>query len=111
MEHSGTSEVPRSEDATLATQPTSADGARQAAPPERPSGDSPGSQPGGRRWPSRGNQETSSPPWRVEGMPQDDQGQEGGRPNWSRFWLILLGLLILNWILGSLLVSAVRPTV
>jgi hypothetical protein len=44
-------------------------------------------------------------------MPQDDQDQAGGRPNWSRFWLILLGLLLLNWILGSLLVSAVRPAV
>jgi hypothetical protein len=44
-------------------------------------------------------------------MPQDDQDQGGGRPNWSRFCLILLGLLLLNWILGSLLVGAVRPTV
>src|SRR5215471_16667536 len=111
MEHSGSTEAPPREDATLAAQPTSADGARQAAPPERPSGGSPGSQPGGRRRPWRRNQETSPPPWRVEGMPQDDQGQAGGRPNWKRFWLILGGLLILNWILGSLLVSAVRPAV
>jgi cell division protease FtsH len=44
-------------------------------------------------------------------MPQDDQGQAGGHPNWSRFWLILGGLLILNWILGSLLVGGVRPAV
>ena len=44
-------------------------------------------------------------------MPQDDQDQGGGRPNWSRFCLILLGLLLMNWILGSLLVGAVRPTV
>src|SRR5438045_3973585 len=47
--------------------------------------------------------------WR--GMPEDKQDEAGGRPNWSRFWLILLGLLVLNWILGSLLTGAVRPTV
>ena len=111
MEHSDTTEAPPREAATVAARQASADGARQAAPAERSSDGSPGSQPDGRRWPSRRNQETSSPPWRVEGMPQDDQGQEGGRPNWKRFWLILGGLLILNWILGSLLVSTVRPTV
>jgi hypothetical protein len=33
-------------------------------------------------------------------MPQDDKDQAGRRPNWSRFWLILLGLLLVNWILG-----------
>ena len=44
-------------------------------------------------------------------MPEDKQDEAGGRPNWSRFWLILLGLLVLNWILGSLLTGAVRPTV
>ena len=44
-------------------------------------------------------------------MPEDGKDQQGGRPNWSRFWLILLGLLLLNWILGSLLVGAVRPAV
>ncbi|HYX62292.1 MAG TPA: ATP-dependent zinc metalloprotease FtsH [Streptosporangiaceae bacterium] len=44
-------------------------------------------------------------------MPEDKQDQAGGRPNWSRFWLILLGLLVLNWILGSLLMGAVRPAV
>jgi cell division protease FtsH len=44
-------------------------------------------------------------------MPEDEQDQAGGRPNWKRFWLILGGLLILNWILGSLLMGAVRPAV
>ena len=73
MEHSGTTGVPAREDATPAAQPTTADGARQAAPPEGPSGGSPGSQPDGRRRPWRRDQETSPPPWRVEGMPQDDQ--------------------------------------
>ena len=111
MEHSGSTENPQREDATLAAKPPSTDSARQAAPTEKPNGGSPGSRPGGRRWPGRRNQETPPPPWRVEGMPEDDQDHAGGRPNWSRFWLILLGLLILNWILGSLLVSVVRPTV
>ena len=111
MEHSGTTGVAPREDAAQAAQPPSADGARQAAPPERPSRGSPGSQPGGRRRPWHRNQETPPPPWRVEGMPQDDQDQASGRPNWSRFWLILLGLLILNWILGSLLVGVARPAV
>ncbi len=105
MEHSDTTEAAPREDATVAAQSASADGARQPAPAERGSDGSSGSEPGGRRWPSRGNQESSSPPWRVEGMPQDDQDQAGGSPNWKRFWLILLGLLILNWILGSLLMS------
>jgi len=100
MEHAGTTEAPPREDATQAAQPTSADGTRQAAPPQRPSGGSPGTQPGGRRRPWRRDQETSPPPWRVEGMPQDDKDQAGRRPNWSRFWLILLGLLLVNWILG-----------
>jgi cell division protease FtsH len=44
-------------------------------------------------------------------MPKDEQDQAGGRPNWKRFWLILGGLLILNWILGSLLMGAARPAV
>jgi|SRR5271165_2452214 len=44
-------------------------------------------------------------------MPEDKQDQAGGRPNWPRFWLILLGLLVLNWILGSLLMGAARPAV
>jgi FtsH-like protein len=47
----------------------------------------------------------------MEGMPEDGKDQQGGRPNWSRFWLILGGLLLLNWILGSLLMGAVRPAV
>ena len=111
MEHSGTTGVPPREDATPAAQPTSADGDRQAAPPERPNGGSPGSQPGGRRRPSRRNQETSPPPWRVEGMPKDEQDQAGGRPNWPRFWLILGGLLLLNWLLVSALAGVARPSV
>jgi cell division protease FtsH len=111
MEDSDSTEAPRREDSTLAAQPPSTDGARQAAPTEKPNGGASGSRPGGRRWPGRRNQETPPPPWRVEGMPEDDQDHAGGRPNWSRFWLILGGLLILNWILGSLLVGAVRPAV
>jgi hypothetical protein len=51
----------------------------------------------------------------VEGVPdQDQQGQDrgGGRVNWTRFLWIMLALLLLNWLLASMLVSAAaRPTV
>src|SRR5579859_5820319 len=111
MEHSGTTEVPPREDVAQAARPAPADGARPATSPERPDGGPPGSRSGRRRGPWRRDQDTSPPPWRVEGMPPSDKAPAGGRPNWSRFWLVLLGLLILNWILGSLLTGAVRPTV
>jgi cell division protease FtsH len=110
VEHSGTTGGPPREDAIPPTRQASADGARPEVPPERASGGSPNSQPRG-RWHLRRNQETSPPPWRVEGMPDDKQDQAGDRPNWSRFWLILLGLLVLNWILGALLMGAARPAV
>jgi hypothetical protein len=44
-------------------------------------------------------------------MPDDNQDQAAGRPNWPRFWLILLVLLVLNWLLTSALLSAARPAV
>ena len=111
MARSGTAGAPSAQGADPADRQTSDRQTQPAARPDGPGGSSPDSQPGEGRMPSRRSQETSSPPWRVEGMPEDDQDHAGGRPNWSRFWLILGGLLILNWILGSLLVGVVRPAV
>ena len=80
-----------------------------AAAPERTSGPSTGgrSGPGWRR--HRG--QSPAPPWRVEGMPDHEQDQGGARRGWSRFWWLLAGLLIVNWIFSSLLMGAARPTV
>ena len=47
-----------------------------------------------------------SPPWRVEDMRRDDQAQGGGRQYYGRLWLVVLGLLILDGILASLLLGA-----
>jgi cell division protease FtsH len=43
------------------------------------------------------------PPWRVEGAPR--QKPSGQRPNWSRFWWLLLALLVVNWIVSSLVLG------
>ena len=40
--------------------------------------------------------ESARPPWRVEGLKPKDQDQTSGRSGWSRFGLIMLGLLIAN---------------
>jgi hypothetical protein len=57
-------------------------------------------------------QSTSTPPWRVEGMPDSKQNRTAGRPNWGRFVWIMLALLLLNWLLASWPVSAAaRATV
>jgi cell division protease FtsH len=50
------------------------------------------------------------PPWRVEGTENRDPGQpgRGGPPagsGWSRFWWLLLVLLVVNWIISSVLLS------
>ena len=111
MARSGTAGAPSAQGADPADRQTSDRQTQPAARPDGPGGSSPDSQPGEGRMPSRRSQEPSSPPWRVEGMPDSKQGQEGGRPNWRRFWLILLALLLLNWLLVSALSSAVRPTV
>ncbi len=104
MEHSGTAGAPPRESAIPAGEQTTAD------PPEKASGGYPDSRSGGRRRPRRAGRETSLPPWRVEGMPEDKQDQPGGRPNWSRFWLVLGTLLLLNWILGALFSSVAAGT-
>jgi len=111
MARSGTAGAPSAQGADPADRQTSDRQTQPAAQPDGPGGSSPDSQPDEGRMPSRRSQEASSPPWRVEGMPDSKQGQQGGRPNWRRFWLILLALLLLNWLLVSALSSAVRPTV
>jgi hypothetical protein len=85
----------------------SADGVPPATEPERRDGDSADSPAGQVSKSSRGDQDTSPPPWRVEGMPDNKAGdQPGDRRHWSRFLWILAGLLLLNWILASWLASA-----
>ena len=59
---------------------------------------------------TRRGEERSSPPWRVEGLRRDDQGQGGGH-GWRWFWLTLLVLLAINWIVASLFMGAARPKV
>jgi cell division protease FtsH len=55
--------------------------------------------------------EPKPPPWRVEGMP-DAPTPDGARPGWrSRmpggrwFWLVLLGLLAVNWLVTNALLG------
>ena len=62
------------------------------------------------RWPWRRRQETSSPPWRVEGMRGQDKDGKDRNANWRWFWLTMLGLLALNWALGALYVGAAART-
>ena len=49
------------------------------------------------------------PPWRVEGeRPDSGSGpwaDSWRRPGGSRFWLVLAGLLVLNWLLSGLLLA------
>jgi cell division protease FtsH len=49
------------------------------------------------------------PPWKVEGVPRERTGQggQGGnqRPRWTRFWWVLVVLLLLNWVIASNLLS------
>jgi cell division protease FtsH len=47
----------------------------------------------------------------VEGVPGKEKDQRDGRRGWSRFWWILLTLLIVNWLMSSLLMGVARPTV
>jgi cell division protease FtsH len=45
------------------------------------------------------------PPWRVEGAPDKEKDKGAGRTNWSRFWLVLAALLLVNWAMSSLLLG------
>jgi cell division protease FtsH len=50
-------------------------------------------------------------PWRVEGARRDGgQGAQRPRLFGPRFWLLLLGLLVLNWVLSALLVRPPERT-
>jgi cell division protease FtsH len=44
-------------------------------------------------------------PWRVEGMPPDPARAPDQRPRRSRFWAVVVGVLLINWILMSVLVG------
>lgn len=49
------------------------------------------------------------PPWRVEGARPDTESDRWAdswrRPGGSRFWLVLAGLLLVNWLLSGLLLA------
>ncbi|TFV87100.1 ATP-dependent metallopeptidase FtsH/Yme1/Tma family protein [Blastococcus sp. CT_GayMR20] len=49
------------------------------------------------------------PPWRVEGERPDTESDRWTaswrRPGGSRFWLVLAGLLVLNWVVSGLLLA------
>src|SRR5215468_6566521 len=107
MELSSQAEASRTNGTTPAGPPAAAG----PASPERSSGPSAGGEPSGPRWRRRGSEKKSRPPWRVEGLPGKEHDQRDGRPGWPRFWWILLALLIVNWTLTSVLMSAVRPAV
>jgi cell division protease FtsH len=107
MERSNQAEASRADGTTPAGQPAAAG----PAPPERSSGPSAGGEHGGSRWRRRGSEKASPPPWRVEGLSGKEHDERGSRPGWPRFWWVLLGLLIVNWILTSVLMSAARPAV
>ena len=63
------------------------------------------------RWRQRGDK-VAPPAWRVEGAPGKEQDKGGGHTNWSRFWLVLLAMLAVNWALSALLFGpATRTTV
>src|SRR5215212_10428949 len=51
-------------------------------------------------------------PWRVEGARRSGGGTDPERPRLfgPRFWMLLLGLLVLNWVLSALLVRPPERT-
>jgi cell division protease FtsH len=110
MEHSGT-RAPDAEGSAPEGQKSPAAYAPPAGKPETQDGSSTDSARGGAPWRRGRGQQQPAQPWRVEGMPDGKREQQDDRRNWRRFWLILLGLLIINWILSSALLGATRPTV
>jgi cell division protease FtsH len=77
---------------------------------QQASGDGPaerGSGQGGIRQRLAGDQKPPAPPWRVEGAGAKPPQQ---RPRWSRLVLLAVGLLVVNWIVSSLLLSPTART-
>ncbi len=73
------------------------DARTNAGSPERPG-----------RAPAKGGDRV---PWRVEGARREGgQGPQGPRLFGPRFWMVLLGLLVLNWVLSALLVRPPERT-
>ena len=74
------------------------DARTNAGSPERPG-----------RAPAKGGDRV---PWRVEGARRSggDPGPERPRLFGPRFWMVLLGLLVLNWVLSALLVRPPERT-
>jgi cell division protease FtsH len=110
MEPSGTAGASPAQEVNPAGQQAPAGQAQSAAQPESQGGGSADSQADRTRRRLRQDQDTSPPPWRVEGLPGGKQGQGSRRTNWPRFLWFMLALLILNWLLASALAGAARPT-
>ncbi len=111
MERTTTADASPREGAIPADQRTSVDQAPPDARAETGDSGPSGSQPARARWRQHGDQ-VSPPAWRVEGVPGKEQDKGGGRTNWSRFWLVLAALLLVNWALSALLLGpATRTTV
>jgi cell division protease FtsH len=114
MEESSTAGTAPKQGAGLAGQRTPADQALASAQADKPGSSSPsssGARPGGAQRRSGSDQTTTSPPpWRVEGVPTDDKRGKGGRRAWSRFWLTMFVLLLLNWAMSSLLLGTQTRT-
>src|SRR2546430_872162 len=76
--------------------------------PSRGSTDRPAQQRGRLGRPSPPSRPPSPPPWRVEGAPRETPPRQ--RSNWTRFWWLLLALLVLNWIVSSVLLGPAPRT-
>src|SRR2546430_10556658 len=64
--------------------------------PSRGSTDRPAQQRGRLGRPSPPSRPPSPPPWRVGGAPRETPPPP--RANWTRFWWLLLALLVVDWI-------------
>ncbi len=110
MEATGAPTNPSAEDDIAANRRAPANQASGAAEPQQSNG-GPAQPPPARlrrTWGRR--QPTPTPPWRVEGAPDEEKDRAAGRRGWSRFWMLLLGLLIINWVISSLLMGAAART-